>query len=892
MKGIYLLFLAVIGATLNAGLIITEFLASNGSGLDDEDGNSSDWIEVHNDSPNAVNIQGWFLSDDAANLTKWRFPNAVIPGNGHLLVFASDKNRNPIGGELHTNFKLSSDGEYLALVRPDGVTVEWEYRPAFPEQTRDVSYGFSLDSSQYQYYLNPTPGEENSNGIAGFIGEIQFSVPHGLYDQGLKLSLSTDTPDSEIRYTLDGSEPNQSHGEIYENPITIDKTSVVRAMAHKSGLITPSVVTQSYIFPADVVNQSVMNGDYPDSPGIIIEALYSLPTVSIVGNHEDIFGSSGFYNNGSDNNNARWERPGSIELIYPDGQEGFQANAGMQGRSSRLKKRSVQIDFKRKYGPSKLDFPVFEHAIVGSDTVEEPHDSLVLRSGKAENLSATGYNPILVIYFRDPMVRDAEYLIQGYGTRNLMVHLYINGLYWGLYNLTEKQEIDFFQKYFGGEEEEWFEVKAKDRSDFDGNDGIFDKDHPGAKRYTDFLNFIASADISDPENYTRVQEDLDIYNFTDYLIFYNFYAVGDWPDNNWTFCMRGGDRPLPGRFLAWDAEKAWFENDDNQSYKHGWYSPWLRGQGGSNYQPTIKRIWQGLIQNEEYRLFFSDRLYRHTHHNGVLTDEKAQSRMIAYKDHIDLAVRAERMRWGDDTRLSHLFTHEDFQQEFDRVMVNIQGNVEKTIKGFRAGGIYPDLDPPVLNQHGGNIPPQKPLLFVNPNARGDMYYTIDGTDPRGSSLLGEVSETAVRYTGPFALGKGGLTLLKARVLDHGEWSPVTCAWFNGDPQEFEDYIADVADLKFYERFDYMFKSFNFGTFHTNFFPWIFHNSIGYFYVVGDELEWIYHLDLGWLWMDPDDYPLAWDYQNQNWIWFYMEGNGSISGQRYYYDFGSSSWIGY
>lgn len=121
---------------------ITEFLASNLRGLTDEEGNHEDWIEVHNDGAAPVSLDGWYLTDNAGNLTKWRFPATNIAPAQFIVVFASDKNRRTPGAPLHTNFKLSDSGEYLALVQPDGTTIATQFAPTYPAQVTDVSYGF------------------------------------------------------------------------------------------------------------------------------------------------------------------------------------------------------------------------------------------------------------------------------------------------------------------------------------------------------------------------------------------------------------------------------------------------------------------------------------------------------------------------------------------------------------------------------------------------------------------------------------------------------------------------------------------------------------------------------------------------------------------------------
>src|SRR5688572_6713492 len=99
---------------------ITEFMAVNNGPLTDEDGEFSDWIEIHNEGTNVVNLDGWRLADKFPSTNPWRFPATNLPPNAYLIVFASDKNRRVPGAPLHTDFKLSGDGEYLALIKPDG----------------------------------------------------------------------------------------------------------------------------------------------------------------------------------------------------------------------------------------------------------------------------------------------------------------------------------------------------------------------------------------------------------------------------------------------------------------------------------------------------------------------------------------------------------------------------------------------------------------------------------------------------------------------------------------------------------------------------------------------------------------------------------------------------
>src|SRR5438552_3733854 len=110
-----------------AGVVISEFLAENDGGLRDQDGDTPDWIELYNNSAANVNLAGWHLTDSPTNLTKWTFPSTDLGPGSFLIVFASGKDRTVAGSELHTNVKLDNDGEYLALVMPDGTTIAHSY---------------------------------------------------------------------------------------------------------------------------------------------------------------------------------------------------------------------------------------------------------------------------------------------------------------------------------------------------------------------------------------------------------------------------------------------------------------------------------------------------------------------------------------------------------------------------------------------------------------------------------------------------------------------------------------------------------------------------------------------------------------------------------------------
>ena len=167
---------------LAGDVVISEFLAVNESNLKDNDGQFSDWIEVSNKGDTEIDLDGWYLTDNDSNLTKWKFPSVSIPRAGSIIVYASNEDRSDPAVPLHTNFRLSSNGEFLALVEPDGETVASAFTPTYPPQSADVSYGLSEDGQRAGYFRTPTPGARNADPEADparqiIITEIMYHPP-------------------------------------------------------------------------------------------------------------------------------------------------------------------------------------------------------------------------------------------------------------------------------------------------------------------------------------------------------------------------------------------------------------------------------------------------------------------------------------------------------------------------------------------------------------------------------------------------------------------------------------------------------------------------------------------------------------------------------------------
>ncbi|KKL52782.1 hypothetical protein LCGC14_2282010, partial [marine sediment metagenome] len=192
-----------------------------------------------------------------------------------------------------------------------------------------------------RYFAVPTPGEPNEGAFFGYVEDTQFSVDRGFYDQPFQVEITTDTPDATIRYTTDGSKPSETNGQVYAVPISVTRTTVLRAVATKPGYRNANVDTQTYIFPDDVIRQSMMSTTIT-SNGVwgpqMRDALLALPTISLV----------------SQDPVSLTESETSVELIFPDGSPGFQVDAGVEhygGHSINYAKKSMRLSFKSIYGP-------------------------------------------------------------------------------------------------------------------------------------------------------------------------------------------------------------------------------------------------------------------------------------------------------------------------------------------------------------------------------------------------------------------------------------------------------------------------------------------------------------------------------------------------------------
>ena len=798
-----LLFLSVIllalAGTGHAQIAITEFLASNSKTLPDVDGDFSDWIEVQNTSDTAVNLLGWSLTDDPALPAKWKFPATNLNAGAFMVVFASGKNRTNAGVELHTSFSLASNGEYLGLFPPDSTMPATEFAPQFPSQKADISYG--TRAGQLLFFNPPSPGVANTGGYADYVGDTKFSVNRGFFDAPFDLTISTATAGATIRYTTNGAPPTATTGIVYTGPLSIRATTVLRAAAFKDGSQPSGVDTQTYLFLSDVIHQST-NGvappgwptswganivNYGMDPRIvnstiyrdqIIPALKSIPTFCVVTELKNLFDpSTGIYANASQDG-AAWERPCSLELIYPNGTKGFQVNAGIRirggfSRSTDNPKHAFRFFFRDAYGASKLKYPLF-----GNEGTDE-FDALDIRT--FENYSWSFQGDTRGVFIRDQSSRDTQLAMGRQGERGNYYHLYINGQYWGLYNTCERPEAAYAATYYGGSKEDYDVIKVEAGpytiNATDGDMAAWTRLYNAAKAgLTDNAAYFKLEGRNPDGSPNPAYENLlDVDNLIDYMLVILYGGnldapisnfLGNTSPNNWY-----GQRDHTGahggfRFNAHDSEHTLLSVSENRTGPFGTATSWPLSKSNPQY------IWQQLSANAEFRMRVADRVQKHFFNGGALTPEAERTRFAARTNEIFAAVVGESARWGDSKVSTPLTRDQNWLPTANGIMGAYMAQRTTTVLGqLKARNLYPATAAPVFNQFGGNVPDGFAVSLSA--AAGAIYYSTDGTDPR---LLGGAGSQAARlYVSPFNLNRTTVVRARARVGD--AWSALTEATF-------------------------------------------------------------------------------------------------------------------
>ncbi|MGD9635955.1 MAG: chitobiase/beta-hexosaminidase C-terminal domain-containing protein [Pirellulales bacterium] len=674
------------------------------------------------------------------------------------------------------------------------------------------------------YFAIPTPGYGNGDNVLGYAAEPVFGTPHGFYSTTQSVAITTATSGAIIVYTTNGSTPtvdanlNVTNGTLYTAPLSISSTTTVRARAFKLGFEPSFIEAGSYIFVDDVINQSPagqvpagfaangVNGqelNYGIDPDIINlygaaavkNSLLSLSTISITTDAANLFNpTTGIYVNANNRGND-WERPANVELINVDGSLGFEVNVGLRIRGGYSRndfnpKHAFRFYFRSDYGDGKLEYPLF-----GDEGADE-FDVLDLRTEQNYSWSSSGSTQNT--FLREVFGRDSQGDMGSEYTRSRYHHLYINGVYWGVFMTQERVEEFYSETYFGGDADDYDIVKSG-LGDVGGTE-ISEGNDIAWRQLFNYGQALATNPVANANLYWTMQGKnpdgtrnpalpvlLDAKNLVDYMLII-FYTggydtglsrfLGDNYANNWFGIYNRGAVDQGFQFFIHDNEHSLGAEDGTI---HGTQNidrtgPFNNGNQDNFAQFNPQYLHQDLLASAEYKQLFIDRVQKFMFNGGALTAAANIARFLERKNEVDPAIIAEAARWGDSKTAVPL-NKTTWQNEINWVVNSYfpaRGNT--VLSQLRGDGLYTNFSAPTFSQFGGQVPNNYQLSIAG--SAGTIYYTTDGvTDPRlvggGVNPAAEVKQ----YNGVGIL-ISGTTTVKARLRTAGgQWSGLVEATF-------------------------------------------------------------------------------------------------------------------
>ncbi|MFN0126645.1 MAG: chitobiase/beta-hexosaminidase C-terminal domain-containing protein [Verrucomicrobiales bacterium] len=670
------------------------------------------------------------------------------------------------------------------------------------------------------YFEVPTPGQPNNRSVLGFVQDTKFSVNRGFYSTPFDLSITSATPGATIRYTLDGQPPTAASGEVFTGPIRVGSSVTVRAAAFKEGHRETDVDAHTYLFTADIRTQPEMLSTVVNAPAYsaqIEPGLRSLPVVALSLRDSDFFADNGIYSIATLSGRAQ-EVEVSFEFFDPADGRMVQAAGGIRihgGNARSHPKKPLRLYFRGVYGDKRLEYPLFDEAPVSR------FDQLVLRPGGhdswslASTFGATSTDlPPHATFMRDQFLRRTEIdlgLLSPYGR---YVNLFINGRYWGLYDLHERPNAAYFADHEGGREEDYDVVHHPE---------LLGETHTVVDGSGDSWEALISRaqGAQSVQAYADIGGMLAIDDFIDHLIVRLWSGDYDWcgpiyrgaqnvtvfGSKNWYAGRRArGDQPDGFRLFSWDAEMSMgthlMQNLNGEPV----------AQRVTNFDLTRANdsgspagLYDALKRNAVFRVRFGDRLQKHFFNNGAMTVAAIGARWTAMESEIQGAIIGESARWGHETA-TVLTRDGHWRPEVSWVKNTfIPGRNATVLAQFRTAGLFPTTTAPTFSQLGGPIPGDGSFrLTMTAPAGATIYYTLDGSDPYvapAADLQPLVGEEALVSVLVPTVANGGSDLGAtwrgvAEPANAGEWREGTNGvGFETVPEDYAALIrTDVGEM--------------------------------------------------------------------------------------------------
>ena len=680
----------------------------------------------------------------------------------------------------------------------------------------------------------------------------RFSQPHGLYDvASLTVSIEGNDASAEIHYTTDGSTPTPS-SMLYTTPLVFNATTLLRAVEVKDGAVVSPVATATYLFLNSLLSQPNNPEGYPSQWGQytqisgwatadyemdpemtndpvlrqqIIAGFRHLPMLSIVTDRDNLFSHENDSVRGGiyiftgppvgDNTGHGWTRPASVELFSPQGgdntlhgnPEGFSTGCGLRlhGGHGRLAeknpKHSFRLVFKEQYGAKSLKYPIF-----GTDQPQK-FDQLVLRChfGNTWQHWAEG-NREKAQYTRDVWARCMQHRMGRTSVNALYVNLFLNGMYWGMYNIAERVDDQFGKDHIGGNKKDIDVIKIEEDggNHIEASEGTLDAWHQMVQAARVVGGY--PANITPDEAYQALQDSLlDIDAFIDYMLINQYGGNTDWDHHNWYALRRRGQDSEGFRFLCWDTEII-FENEREN----------VLSKNNGNEFPT--GIFQNLLHNDDFARRYVRRAKEVFSEDGILGHASVVELWDSLYNTIRPALYCEAARWGDYRRDVHrwqsagrLYTvDETYMAERQRLLTNYFPVRTQNVLNYILA--YVDIDDFVMPDGWQPLASSMFMEWTNGDADAQptghqvqVSWNFNQEANSGTAVAGFVNvennlfADLSNYEYLVLRGTGnGLRILANRIISHGEWKQIVVNFNQSDPywnDELGAIVIPFDDLK-------------------------------------------------------------------------------------------------
>ena len=515
-------------------------------------GKGDDWLELANAGHDTVDLSGMGLSDSPSHPRKWQFPEGakLAPGGYAVVRFTGPAGESGSSKGIYAANLALAPEETVVLAKADGEVID---RVRLLDQHRNVSFGRAEGHDTYRYFEKLTPGKANAaKSYAACADEVTFSLPGGSYkEKAVELELSSNEGMT-IYYTTDGSTPT-AKSKVYAGPISVSKNIMVQAVAWREDALASQPVAHSFV----------------------LGAKHTMRVVCITGSHSRLDGSGGVLNTGSST-----EQKVFVQMYEPDGTRIVSQSCGlkMAGHHSRThySQKGFSLRARKKYGEGKF------HAKLFSNRDYEEYDSLFMRASGQDVFQTHMRDSILTALAADTTVLYQE---------TELCAVYVNGRYWGEYNMRERVSPDMIAQYEG----------------WDNPDDVILMEGSGERMYTvqgssgnyyDMMSKVRSMDFSKDSSIERLRELVDVENYLDYVALQMFTANQDL-NNLRCYCI-----PKAGvkwRWIVYDLDLS-FQVDANSIAR------WLRSGGVGSITTQDNTLFIRLMKNAGMKDYFLTRM--------------------------------------------------------------------------------------------------------------------------------------------------------------------------------------------------------------------------------------------------------------------------------------------